>query len=77
MRKFSFGLMGMAFAVAAMGMPIAAPSHGENPSDAFKPSKRGKGRNNRRGKGKIAKPQRKSNRLTISKHVRRKHRRAA
>lgn len=39
--------------------------------------RRGKGQNNRRGKGLKSKAKKRPNRLTISKRVRRKHRRAA
>lgn len=39
--------------------------------------RRGKGHNNRRGKGEQSKPAKRSNRLHVSKRVRRKHRRAA
>lgn len=39
--------------------------------------RRGKGLNNRRGKGKRNPPRSRSNRMHISKRVRRKHRRAA
>jgi hypothetical protein len=45
--------------------------------DALPTRRGGKGRNNRRGKGIQAKPKKRPNRLTISKRVRRKHRRAA
>ena len=40
-------------------------------------TRRGKGQATRRGKGKLAKPRKRPNRLTVSKRVRRKHRRAA
>jgi hypothetical protein len=45
--------------------------------DFFPKQKRGKGQNNRRGKGKRSPPKGRPNRLTISKRVRRKHRKAA
>lgn len=45
--------------------------------DFFPREKRGKGQNNRRGKGKSNPPKKRSNRLLISKRVRRKHRRRA
>lgn len=45
--------------------------------DYFPKQRRGKGQNNRRGKGKSNPPKSHPNRLTISKRVRRKHRRAA
>lgn len=45
--------------------------------DFYRKDKRGKGQNNRRGKGKRSPPKQRPNRLTISKRVRRKHRRAA
>jgi hypothetical protein len=77
-RAFGF-LCGMA--ALALGSASIAPPHGEapgglSPSPARK-QKRGKGHNNRRGKGAISRAKRRPNRLTISKRVRRKHRRAA
>lgn len=73
-------------AVAASAMFAAGPglaqggSAGVDPLTGLNPfsdRRRGKGQNNRRGKGLRAKPKKRSNRLTISKRVRRKHRRAA
>jgi hypothetical protein len=77
--------MGLMAAFAIAGASLAAvPSHtvrdehGDMPSgDYFPKPKRGKGQNNRRGKGKRSPPRSRPNRLTISKRVRRKHRRAA
>jgi hypothetical protein len=68
--------MGALASSFAVGNEI--PLHGEMPTDLM-PAKqrRGKGQSNRRGKGLQAKARKRSNRLTISKRVRRKHRRSA
>ena len=75
--RLSAMLMGLA--AAAMSLPLAAPNIGvEGVSPAIRSKvKRGKGHDNRRGKGKVDKAKRRSNRLHISRRVRRKHRRAA
>jgi hypothetical protein len=69
------GLASMAFSG-----PVLSPPIGDSPAEGITPSRKqkgGKGQNNRRGKGFQAKPKKHSNRLTISKRIRRKHRRAA
>lgn len=74
------GLMAVvaAMAVTAMGPSIALRGVGnERAPDRFIRNRIGKGRNNRRGKGKHNSPKSRPNRLIISKRVRRKHRRAA
>jgi hypothetical protein len=63
---------GLATAPMAMHDANALPESG-----GFLRERRGKGRNNKRGKGLQARPRKHSNRVTISKRVRRKHRRAA
>jgi hypothetical protein len=77
---------GLLFAAAALsfGAHAAVPPIGDygaedRPGLKQRPRKqrRGKGQNNRRGKGLTAKAKKRPNRLTISKRVRRKHRRAA
>jgi hypothetical protein len=68
----------VALAATALALPVEAPAHGEMPS-GMAPTrfqKRGKGQNNRRGKGKRSPPKSRPNMLTISKRVRRKHRRS-
>jgi hypothetical protein len=62
---------------AAMGIGIRSDPLKAIEPDFFPKHKRGKGQNNRRGKGKCSPPKSKPNRLTIGKRVRRKHRRAA
>jgi hypothetical protein len=68
-------------ALASAPSNFAAPPSGEGPEWVpglryrSKP-RRGKGQNNRRGNGLCAKPKKRPNRLTISKRVRRKHRRS-
>lgn len=67
-------------AAVALGaaMPPLAASNGLGP--ALAPTlrqKRGKGENNRRGKGERARPKKRRNMLLVSKRVRRKHRRRA
>ncbi len=64
--------MGFALAPAAMRNADAAP-----PSSNFVDRRRGKGMRYKRGTGLQSKPKRRSNRLIVSKRVRRKHRRAA
>jgi hypothetical protein len=67
-------------AAAAFSMPPIAPQVGGYGDFGIGPShkhRRGKGLNKRRGRGFRAKPPKRSNRLTISKRVRRKHRRHA
>jgi hypothetical protein len=56
--------------------PGPGPAFAVEP-DFFPKQKRGKGQNNRRGKGKRSPPKSRPNRLTISRRVRRKHRRSA
>jgi hypothetical protein len=72
---------GLLFAAAALsfGAGAAAPPIGDfgHESAPTRKQRRGKGQNNRRGKGLTAKAKKRPNRLTISKRVRRKHRRAA
>jgi hypothetical protein len=76
--RFMMGIaaiaMGFASAPAAMmdagGLPEADGVLGPR-------RHRGKGHNNLRGRGKVDKPRKRSNRLTISKRVRNKHRKAA
>jgi hypothetical protein len=68
-----------AVAASAATMPITESQQndlgmGIRPA---KRGKRGKGQNNRRGKGAVARAKKRSNRITIGKRVRRKHRRAA
>jgi hypothetical protein len=67
---------------AAMSMGVAGtatvpPIGGDDLSVRQRPTRRGKGQNNRRGKGVRAKQRKRPNRLTISKRIRRKHRRAS
>jgi hypothetical protein len=72
-----------ALAVAALSAGVGAPiseyaRQKELDAGLFVPdNRRGKGQRNRRGKGAISRPKKRPNRLTISKRVRRKHRRAA
>jgi hypothetical protein len=74
------GLM-LAAAMLSFGAGAAVPPIGDYGDGlGLTPSRkqrRGKGQNNRRGKGLRSKPKIRPNRLTISKRVRRKHRRAA
>jgi hypothetical protein len=71
--------LGFAFALAsvALALPIQAPPSIFTDGLTSTRHRRGKGQDNRRGKGLKAKPKKRPNRLTISKRVRRKHRRAA
>jgi hypothetical protein len=73
------GLMLAAAALAFGAGPVAPPigGYGELSAAPAKKRRRGKGQNNCRGKGLRAKAKKRPNRLTISKRVRRKHRRAA
>lgn len=80
--RFSRLSLGIALAAMAFAAPAGAPveTGGFDPlglRPARGKDRRGKGQNNRRGKGLRAKPKKRPNRLTISKRVRRKHRRAA
>lgn len=70
----------IALAGASMAISFSPPPALSDPFGGVAPDyhpKRGKGQNNRRGKGKHSPPKRRPNRLLISKRVRRKHRRAA
>jgi hypothetical protein len=76
--------MGLLLGLGAVAMGLSAPAtvatsdpFGGVATDHFPKPKRGKGQNNKRGKGKRSPPKSRPNRLTISKRVRRKHRRAA
>lgn len=68
-------------AFAALAIPpagLAPIEHGlEVDGHRYRRQRRGKGQNNRRGKGLRNPPKARSNRLIVSKRVRRKHRRAA
>ncbi len=70
------GVLGLAMTIgaAAMAQPLEAPQSGH--PDFLNSVKRGKGRRNRRGNGVQAKPRKRPNMKTVSKRVRRKHRRA-
>lgn len=66
--------------VAAMALGIQAAQISAAASEMEQPDRfqrKGKGRNNRRGRGAVTPPKKRSNRLTISKRVRRAHRKAA
>lgn len=67
-------LASAALSVVTIGAESAAP--GLDPGLGIGRQRRGKGQNNLRGRGAQAKPKKRSNRLIISKRVRRKHRRA-
>lgn len=73
-------LLGAMIAGAAAPMTINAADAGPS-LDPVRPDfyrqRKGKGQNNRRGKGKASPPKSRPNRLHMSKRVRRKHRRAA
>jgi hypothetical protein len=76
------GLMAVLAAAASVSatssMAIERQGDPLNPGNLdYLDRRRGKGQNNRRGKGKRSPPKARPNRLTISKRVRRKHRRAA
>jgi hypothetical protein len=76
-RNIPMALIGVAAAammVPAMAAPEPPPVGGDN---VYRSSRKGKGRNNGRGKGLRAKPKKHPNLLTVSKRVRRKHRRAS
>jgi hypothetical protein len=74
------GLYGMGIAMLALAATgvAAAPPIGDYglDLDTLPRRKRGKGQNNRRGKGKRSPPKSRPNMNHISKRVRRKHRRA-
>lgn len=71
-----FSIMALASAALAFS-PLAAPLALPGGLDKIdRVQRRGKGQNNRRGKGKRSPPKSRPNRLTMSKRVRRKHRRA-
>lgn len=75
------GLMGLIGAAAISCIPAAValqapPIGGFADAGGVRRVRRGKGQNNRRG-GKPTRAAKRSNRLTISKRVKRKHRRAA
>lgn len=82
MRGSRMGLMAALVAAAGLTSGGGSVYHlAHPPSDldlgTYRPSRRGKGQNNKRGKGLRSKPKKRPNRLIISKRVRRKHRRAA
>jgi hypothetical protein len=68
--RFHSMIEGLAIAAASIGA-------GDVASDPHDRERRGKGKNNRRGKGLQAKPRKRRNMVTVSKRVRLKHRRAA
>jgi hypothetical protein len=83
--RFGFSIGAMLGAVSAAAVGLSAPLQqasreldrlGESMRPLARPH-RGKGKNNRRGRGKVTKPRKRPNRLVISKRVRRRHRRAA
>ena len=72
--------MGVAAAAIGFGPAAVAPqqSAGQVKVDPFEPRRRsGKGKDIRRGKGKIDRPAKRKNMRTLSKRVRAKHRKAA
>jgi hypothetical protein len=76
--RINFFALAALSASAALTAPISVV--GAVGSGLFVPEerqRRGKGQNNRRGKGARSQPKAKPNRLHVSKRVRRKHRRAA
>jgi hypothetical protein len=72
----------LAMAAAIIGAAAASPNIINAPDSAFpalqpvRRTSRGKGQNNRRGKGFQDRPKRRPNMLRVSKRIRRKHRRA-
>lgn len=78
MRFFNFGAAIAAMAIGLVTAGVEAP-HADDFGNLvpLRNRHKGKGQANRRGKGRRSKPRAKPNRLTISKRVRRKHRRAA
>lgn len=77
--KFMLGLALMAIAAGINAQQAMAQVEKQTGLNFEKASRhRGKGHNTPpRGRGKVDKPRKRSNRLTISKRVRRRHRRAA
>lgn len=72
----AFALVAFAMAASAIASD-ATEEMGVVSDDSYRRQRRGKGQNNRRGKGARSRPKARSNRLIVSKRVRRKHRRAA
>lgn len=81
MFRFNMGVTLLASSMALSRGMRFTPSGGEtlfDPSGEYRAiPRKSKGQNYRCGKGVQAKPRKRPNRLTISKRVRRKHRRAA
>ena len=78
MKLTNLAAIGAMMAASSAAVQQAGPTGLMPELDFFpKPKRRGKGQNNRRGKGKRSPPKSRPNRLTISKRVRRKHRRIA
>lgn len=71
-----FGLLGLVAAAAQVGTLALELEHAKDES-RWRRQRHGKGQNNRRGKGARSSPKARPNRLTVSKRVRRKHRRRA
>ena len=78
-KHIGIALLGAATAVMQVAMPSMSRSAMSLPLDErFRPVRpKGKGRSNRRGKGKVSAPKKRPNRLHMSRRVRRKHRKAA
>lgn len=77
---FALGAALMGLAAAGIGSAAAAANVATRGlGEAIGPlrQRRGKGQNNRRGRGAVAKPRKRPNMRTVSKRARSKHRKAA
>lgn len=73
----SIAMLSMMFAASAVSHAQIEALRGDDYGTQPGRERRGKGQRNRRGRGAVARPKKRPNRLTISKRVRRKHRRRA